>query len=511
MGWNKHNLSTRWYNIWNGAYTEQGEIPYSVEKGLYLAQANNVYSPAGSLSLRKRPGFSKVRGTTISSTGIVTGMVHLGEIADEFLLSVSIAGTSHNFYRDSANPPGAIAGGTDFTIGQDNLVDWILFKDGTNPVAIAVSRLRDLPQSFVAATTRANFTIAGTGLTSLKPALGEVFGGRALWGDVNRDGTIEDDGVYWSDLRDGNLITDYTLQRFILETKQKDKVRAIRAFGDVAIIGKMHNVFVAVVSEAAAKPYALREFPIGLFEGPISQQGTLAVNKQCFWMSYKGIRSIGLNIDFKDWSQPIRPTIEGLVDTRREFCVGGYDPASGLILFSVSDGSDTVHKTVIALNPENGALYIWTLSRNAFANRFVSDEGRLIGGGYTGFFYNEMTGTAGNLDDATAVIDGDVITPRFWLSKFGYKHKITHVFVEVDPIGSEALTVQFRLDDDTSWSSPTGSPYTISGTDSRLIAVPIKAYARRIQLRFRNNSADEAFSLKAVGIPGDPGNIEVAA
>lgn len=502
MSWRRYSRSITWYSIWKGLYTQEplGDIPHNPRKGeSFLYQANNVYAPGISTVLRKIPGFTRGRSLAVNANGIVTGMVHMGEISDEFLLSVSIAGTSHNFYRDNANPPGAIAGGTNFTIGSDNLVSWVLFTDGTNPGAIAFSRQRDTPQFFNSSVTRSNFSISSTTL----PQFGDVFGQRLLLGAPSVSGTIYDDRVYWTDIRDGDSISDINTQFASFETTEKDRVRAIKKISDVCLVGKLNNVFLLAVTPSAINPYAIRELPAGRYRGPVSHQGVVEADSKLFWMGQTNIHSLDLSGRVLDVADQIKPTIESLDDGRRDVTVAGVDAVRNLIVFNVSDSGQTTNALCIVLNYKTGAIYLRTITRNAYAQRLVSEEHRLIGGGYSGFFYNEFTGTSGNADDSTAVIDGDIFTPRFWVS-YGSKAKIPFVLVSLDPIASEQLTVQYRLDDDTTWSTPSESPVIVSNTDTDTltIAVVINAWAERIQLRFRNNRADEAFSIKAVGIPG---------
>lgn len=518
MSWNRYLRSTRWYSIFGGLWTEEsvGDVPTDqlivhdptagptiqrVAGSMYLAQANNVYAPGISRLLRKRPGFTEVRSTAINAAGVFTSLVHLGEIADVFLMTVSIAGTSHNIYQDSANPPAAVAGGTNFTIGVNNLVTPLLFTDGSAAMAIFVSRLRDLPQSVNASVTRANYTIAGTGLTSLRPGIGEIFGQRALWGDVDFDGTVRDDRVYWSAIRDGNLIDDPTTDFFSFETAQKDKVRAIHKMGDICLVGKLNNVFTMVVTPNATEPFTIQEEAGGRNKGPVSQQGVVEADQQLFWIGQSNLHSLNMNFQIRDWADAIQPTIRGLDDSRRDFAVAGVDPERSLVFFNVTNSGASTNDTTIALNWKTKALYLWTLRRNAFGYREVSGQIRLIGGGHAGKFYNELTGTAGDLDDATAVIDADVFTPRLWLNSYGCRQKIPYCLLAVDPIGTESITVQFRLNDETTWTSPSGSPYAVTGTDHKILVVPIKAVAERIQLRFRNNTAAEVYQIKAVGLP----------
>jgi len=138
VGWRAYLKDMQWYHLWQGLYTQEpvADMPRDPTTGSsYLAQATNVYAPGSSRVLRKRPGFTQVRATAIVGTPAITGMVHLGEIDDEFLLAAS----DGTYYRDSANPPGEITGGTNGTTGANNLVDFVLFTDGTNPAAMAAS------------------------------------------------------------------------------------------------------------------------------------------------------------------------------------------------------------------------------------------------------------------------------------------------------------------------------------------------------------------------------------
>ena len=515
MSWSRYMKATRFYSLFGGLWTEEGEVPVdqllfqemvgrgmrSVKGASYLAQANNVFAPGVSRVIRKRPGFQKINTNAVNAAGIWTSFIHLGEIADAFYGTASIAGTSHNIYNFATDAPGAVAGGTNFTIGATNLITPLLFTDGTNPMAIFLSRSRDLPQSINAAGTRANFTIAGTGLTSLKPAIGEIFTQRALYGDYDQDGTVYDDRVAWSDIRDGNLITDITTQFLSFETRLKDKVRGIRKLSDICIIGKLNNIFTMVPTPEATVPFMVQEEPAGRSRGVVSHHAMDEADAKLFWLGQTNIHSMDQQFRFRDWADAIQPTIRGLNDARREVAVAGVDVDRSLLFFSVSDGSDSTNDDTIALNFKTGSIHLWTTRRNCYGYRAVSDEIRLVGGGYAGFAYYELTGTAGDVDDATSIYDADVFTPRYWLNGIHLNQKIPYVLLNIDPVATEQITVQFRLNDATTWSDPTGSPYTASGTDDQVMVVPIKAVARRIQLRFRNNRTDEIYSIKAVGIP----------
>lgn len=465
-----------------------------------MVQAQDVFALGDRYDITTRPGMTDVRATAINAAGIFTGMGHQGEIADRFLLTVSIAAGSHNIYQDSANPPAAIAAGTNLTIGQDNLTTLLNFTDGTNQGTIVLSRLRDLPQFINSSATRSDFTIAGTGLTSLKPSIGEVFGQRAIYGDYDQDGTVHKNRVAWSDLRDGNLITDPTTQFESFERRTSDRVRALKQFSDYCLVGSRDYLAFLIITPTASKPFGIQDVPLGASQGPLSQQGIVAMAQRAMWMGQNGIYSLeGTRGEvLKEWTHNIRPYINGLSESRREFTVAGWDPETEVACFAISESGQATHNKVIGVNLKTGEVYIWTLSINAMANRIVSGEQRLLGGGYVGLFRNLMqTGTfTGNADDASAAIDADVITPRHHCGNPSLVKLFGGVKVTFDPQGtSEAVTVQYRLNDATSWTSFAASPYSVTGTDVKQKFFPLMKAGTHLQLRFRDANSGQAFRI----------------
>lgn len=463
---------------------------------LRMIQAQNVYQPGNRHDLMTIPGFAKRKSTTINAAGIVTGGIDFGEIAALEYLTVSIAAGSHNIYLNSANPPAAVAGGTNFTISQDNLIDILLFGNGSTAGGIFLSRLRDTPQYINSSGTRSDFTIAGTGLTALKPAIGEVFAQRGLYADVNRDSTVEDDFVYWTDLRDGNLITDYTIQRETVETADKDKVRAIRRMSDVCLVGKMNNVFLLAASPLARKPFAMRELPLGKGRGPISQQGTVATDDSIYWMGKHNLHRLNLRGEIEDLADHIRPTLTSLAQAKIEFSVAGILPSQNLVIWSLAPSGATSRTRQIGYNYKTKEVFLWTRTRNAYWNYFDSDVMKLSGGGEVGLFYEEFSGTTGNADDSTAAIDADIITPRH---RFAGTALVEGIKVRFDQQGtSEAVTVQFRLDDASSWSSFGESPYTVLGTagDFDEKHFGLLKTCKAIQLRFRDANSGQQLRVQ---------------
>lgn len=475
---------------------------------LRFVTAQDVYAPNERYDLSTRPGFTKVRSTTINAAGIITGMAHQGEIADRFILTVSIAAGSHQPYQDAANPPTVMAGGTNLTIGQNNLTTLLNFTDGSNAGTIILARERDLPQFINSSGTRSDFTIAGTGLTSLKPAIGEIFGNRAMYGDVNRDGTVLNDRVYYTDVRDGNLLTDHTTQFLSFERRIADKVRGMRVLSDVMLIGSRDYLSFAVLTNNSSDPFRIQDVAIGAGQGPISHQGMITCSQQrAAWWAQTGIFSLegSQGEVIKDWTKVIRPYINDLSESRREYVSAGYDPYLDIGMWAVSESGQTAHNKVIGVNFTTGEVYIWTLTRNAFSPRIVSGEQRLIGGGLVGLFYNEnQTGTyVGNADDATAAIDADVISPRHHCGSPTLVKLFGGIKITFDQQGtSEAVTVQYRLNDASSWTSFAASPYTVTGTagDVNQKFFPLMKAGTHLQLRFRDANSGQAFRIQKYAI-----------
>ena len=171
-------------------------------------------------------------------------------------------------------------------------------------------------------------------------------------------------------------------------------------------------------------------------------------------------------------------------------------------MWAVSDGSDTQNNDVLALHVNTGQFFFHTLSRNAFANRIVSGEIRLIGGGYSGFFYNEYdASTTGNLDNSASAIDADIITARLNHGLPGVVKKVPYIAIQFDPIGSEVCTVQFRVDDSSEWTSFDESTFTMSGTDIKIGKFTGHPPYENIQLRVRDANSGERYRATRIGVP----------
>jgi hypothetical protein len=499
MGW-PYNETT--YDLISGFNSQDNEADIaqpekqSAKHPIRMVTAQNVYAPGQRFDLATAPGFAVVRATTVNAAGSFTGIHSMSELAsDEAVMAVSIAAGAHALYRNNANPPTDLTGGTNFTTDPDNLVSFILGTDGTNNLMLAASIQRDTPQSIDASFTQADFSISDTTL----PAFWEVLAGRALFGAPSVSGTVYKNRVYWSDQRDFNLMTSSATQFESFETKLGDRVRGLLTFSDVCMVGKRHNIFLLPPTPTGDTAFGTpQEVAIGMDKGPVGHHSMIAVEGQAFWLSHLGIHSLNITEGVTDWSDLQRPTFTGLNYGKLEFSVVGHDVQNNLIMFAVPASGSDPRNRVIALNYKTGAHYFWTRTRNAFGQLLVSGEPKLYGGGRVGLFYTENTGTTGNADDATAAIDADIITPRHHLNAVHQTKIFLGVKVVFDQQGSEAVTVQYRLNDASSWTSFADSPYSVAGTAGHIDMkyFPLAKAGRTIQFRFRDVNSGEAMRIQ---------------
>ena len=471
-----------------------------------MAQAQDVWAPNDRYDLSTRPGFSEIWATGASIggvLGIITGMQYQGAIADRLLVTASHAAQRHTLWRDNSGTATEIALGTNLTIGQDNLTSLVNFTDGTNPVTIIVSLLRDLPQSVNASAVAANMTIAGTGLTSLKPAFAVTFGARMHYLNCDRDGTVFQDRDYYTDIRDGNLITDHTTQFLSFERVDGDPLKGALVLSDVMLVGSRNYLSFVVRNTIGSDPFRQQDIAIGGGQGPVSHQGMITVSKQrAAWAATSGIFSLeGQEGEvIKERTPYLRLYWKSLNQARLEFVSAGYDSKTEIGVWAVSESAQTTHNKVVGVNFATGENYIWTLGRNAFTTRLVSGDQRLVGGGFTtGKIWNEVQTSVftGNVEDASAAIDADVMTPRHHCGDPTRVKLFLGVKVTFDPQGtSEAVTVQYRLNDATSWTSFASSPYSVTGTDVKQKYFPLVKSGTHLQLRFRDANSGQAFRVQ---------------
>jgi hypothetical protein len=282
----------------------------------------------------------------------------------------------------------------------------------------------------------------------------------------------------------------------------------MHVLSDVLLVGSRDYLSFAVLNTVSADPFRIQDVAIGSGQGPISHQGMITAKTQrAAWWAQSGIYSLeGQQGEvIKEWTSIIKPYITGLSDSRREYAMAGYDSKLDIGFWSVSESGQSAHNKVIAVNFSTNEIFLWTLSRNALGRRIVSGEQRLIGGGYTGFFYNENDTSVftGSADDATAVIDADVITPRHHCGdparvKIFYGLKVTFDKQST----SEAVTLQWRLNDASTWNSFAASPYTVTGTagDVTQKFFPLSKAGTHIQFRFRCNNSGEIFRIQSYSL-----------
>ena len=469
---------------------------------LHFAQAKNAFHPQNLHDIATRPGMADVRATTINANAIFTGIFHQGDLADRLILWASIAAGTHKPYQDDGNPPSLMAPATAFTVGQDNLVSMVNFQtDGTTRGTVCASRQRDTMQFINTSGVVSDFTPTGT----IKAKYLEVFGRRLLMANVVVNGTTYATRVYHSDLRDGDLLTDVGTQFNSFETEQGGDVTAVKKLGNVCMVATPNNVFMLIPTDASLNPYAFQELMAGRFKGPISHQGVVEAEGKLWWASRTNFHSVDLEGKVEDIGDPVLDTIlDDLNDARRELIVGGYDPQNGLILWSVTNSGSTAHDRVMAYDPALKTWYPdWTLSVNAMGNRVVSGNPRLILGGYAGLFRNFPSGTTGSTDDATAVIDADIITPRHHCLTPHLMKLFAGVKVTFDPQGtSESVTVQYRLNDASSWNSFTSSPYSVRSTagDVDVKFFNLMKAGTHLQLRFRDANSGQVMQIQKYSI-----------
>lgn len=483
-----------WFPILGGQNSQQIEALQQSKELVEMSQAQNVLADLES-KLTTAPGFSKVRSTAILNSPPITGLFHMGDLADTLVIG---NGTTGELCFDTANPPVDNTDGTPFTAGGTTLLRGDFHEDKL----IIVSNARDLPQTITAASARAD--LGGT------PPYGidyKVFGRRGLMASPLHGGTTYRNLVSFNSANDDhdawtNPVTTNALSfgRYGSDVK----VVGLEIFQDFCMAFTNHNVFPIYATPSADLPLA---FQSSVFNerggGPTNAHAVVAANDSIYWLSQNfDVKHMRPDRSVKSIGYAVQPFLRGLNDSRRVYTVGGWEPQYRLVVWAVSDGSDTTNKTLLCLKVDTGQFYFVTRSRNAFCNRLVSGEIRLIGGGYSGFFYNEFdSSTTGDLDNAASAIDADAMTPRHHLGLPGCLKKISYVAVEVDPIGSESITFQYQLNDDQSWTSFPESPYTVSGTDYKTVYLRVPGPFDRIRLRFRDANSGERFRVLRYGFP----------
>src|SRR3990167_2524460 len=480
-----------WYSRFGGVNTQEEESIRQDQELLELDTCSNVIpDPLGKLVTRD--GFSHVRATAISGTPSITGMSHLlRDVTDRFILT----GSDGEIYEDSANPPTAKAGGTDFTAGADVLTRF----DVHEALLHVVTRQRDLPQTINASGTKAD--AAGT------PPRGvdyKVFGRRGHMFSPTYSGTTYLERLMFNSANDdSDAWANPTTINFLNFGRPGSGVEVLggETYMDHLMTFTQDKVFPVYTTPNALLPFAFqKEIFAEEGGGPDGIHAVVAANERLYWISKNfdvkemygmTVKSIGYNL---------QPFLRGLSDARREFIVGGWEPKYRMVLWAVSGGAGTQHQDVIGLQVDTRQFYFFTLQVNALANRSVSGELRVIGGHYHGLFSNLFNGsTTGDLQAAASLIDADIQTAPMHLGMPGVMKKIPYVAIEFPPVGSEAVTVQSGLDGGAlaSFAESNFSPTATNRIGYFTIPAPFET----IVLRCRDAVSGDRFRVNRIGFP----------
>ena len=479
-----------WFDNLAGVNTQQIDDLEQRPEGVEFAVLNNaIPDPPGNLVTS--PGFSKVRSTAILNGPPITGMFHGGDLADIFVIG---NGTTGDIAFDTANPPVDNTSGTNFTTGANAL----LRADFHENLMIIVSNARDLPQTVNASSVRADL------------------GGTPPYGIDYK--VLAQRGIMFSPLHGG--VTYRGLASFNSARNDHDAwtlpvttnaLNFSKYEGDATVLGGEYfqDHVIAFTKDAAYPIYPTdtADSPFGLQQAVFNERGggppnihaVVAANDRLYWISRNfDVKMMLTDRTVKSIGLPVQPFLRGLNDSRRIYTVGGWEPQYRLVVWAVSDGSDTQNKDCLILHVDTGRFYFRTISRNAFANRSVSGELRLIGGGYSGFFYNEFdSSTTGDLDNSASAIDADLQGPRHHLGLPGMIKKGVIMAVIFDPIGSETVTVQGNYDDETAFTS-LNTTVSMTGTDHKISYFRLSPF-EYFQPRFRDAISGERFRVLKYG------------
>ena len=489
---------TQWMDIFGGQNSNHTDSLRQDRTLVEMATAKNV-SPYPTGKLFTRPGFSEIRATALSGAPVVTGMFHLGGLADEFILTAS-DGTIN---RDNANPPGAISGGTALTSGATNLTR----ADIHEGKLIIVSQLNNVPQTIDASVTRAD--LGGT------PPYGldyKVFARRGCMFKPTYAGTNYRTYMSFNSANDDHdaWTLPITVNKLNFgRENSKANVLGGEIFQAHLMAFTEDQVFPVYQTAAADLPLAFQDAVMNEEGGgPPIIHSVIAADNKLAWISKGGdVKMMLPSREVISIGKAIQPYLLGLADAYRTICVGAWEPKYRLFIWAVAESGATTNLNCVALHADkiNGSYqyFFLTISRQAWAMRRVSGQLRLIGGGYAGKFYNEFdSSTTGDLDNAASAIDADIITPRHHLGLPDVRKRVPFFDMEVDPIGSETITVSYRYDDDTSWTAFSSS-FAVTGTDSKRKRFFFGKVFKRVQLRFEDANSGERFRLIRYGFP-DP-------
>ena len=482
---------TLWYPVLGGQNDQHIETLRQDPELLELDVASNVVpDPLGAVATRD--GFSHVRASAISGTPAITGMSHkLRDVADKLILT----GSDGKAYEDSANPPTAKAGGTDFSTGADNLTRF----DVHEQMLVMVSRLRDLPQTINSSGTKAD--LGGTPPRGLDY---RVFGRRGfMFAPIYSSTTYPERISFNSANDDHDAWANPVTTNFLNLGRPGSGVQVVggEVHADHLMAYTSDKVFPIYTTPNATLPFAFRK---EVFSeeggGPVGAHALVSAADSVFWISQNFDVKQQTGFAVKSVGYPIQPFLRGLSNSRRAFIVGGWEPKYRMVVWQVSDGSDTQHKDMIGLQVDTGQFFFFTLQCNALANRVVSGELRLIGGHYHGLFSNLFDGsTAGDLQTAATAINASLRTPRLHLGKPFTRKKVPYAVLQFDPIATETVTLDTYYDDSTSADETT--TVALSGTDLGYVTVELTRPFQHVQFAVSDANSGERFRLMRVGFP----------
>lgn len=460
---------------------------------LSTGSENLIPDPAGEWVTR--PGFSKAFATAIAGSLKITGLHYMKDLADELIITCG----DGTFKRGNANPPGALTGGTAFTSGDNVLTRSTIF----NNFLIVVSNARDLPQTVNASAVRAD--LGGTPARGLDVV---AFGRRLCMFSPIYSGTTYRSVMSFTSANDDQAAwTAPVTVNFLNFGRTGTDVNVLGGvvFGDHLMAFTEDGVYPVYVTPNALLPLAFQQ--AAFWEaggGPPTIHAVVQADGRLWWVSKNfdiKVMDASGRVTSAKYADGVRPFLRGLSDSRRVYTIGGYDPIYRMVVWAVSDGTDTQNNDILVLHLDTGWFFFHTLSRNAFANRTVSGEHRLLGGGYSGFLYNEYdTSTTGNLDDSTAAISATAALPRLHAGQPDVVKKIPFLVVEVDPIGTETITASGNLDDNTGFTD-VNTTLAVTGTDVKLFRVMIPAPWKRFQPRLVDAVSGERMRIIRLGFP----------
>jgi len=481
-------LISLWFDNLEGQNGHHVSTLRQSQKGVEMSKAANVIpNPPGMLTTS--PGFTEIRATAISGTPLITGMQHMGDLVDSLILAAS----DGKIYQDSANPPAEITGGTAHTSGGDNLARFEI----TNDVLLIVNQERDVVRQLTSGLTLTD--LSGTPPQGLDVKL---FGRRVHMFSPDVSGTIHRHISSFTSSDDSNTAwTAPTTTNFINYGRPGEKlnIKGAEIFKDHMMVFSADKIFPVFQTPSAELPFSFQN-PIMNEEGggPPIIHAVVKANDHLYWISENmDVKSMDASGEIRSIGFAAQPFLRGLNDSRRDVTVGAWEPKFRLIVWAVSDGSDTANADLLMLHVDTGQFFFRTISRNAFVNRVVSGEIRLVGGGNAGKIYNEFTGTTGDLDDASSAIDADIQGPRHHLGLPGVVKKGVIMAVELDPIGSETVTIQGNVDDETAFTT-LDTTIAVSGTDIITKYFKLNPFDR-FQPRFRDATSGEQYRVIRYG------------